>query len=362
MRVSKKSDILLKTVTEVKRHDFIACCDAANIDYDTFNPYDNWCTIIYKYDKNDNIYNILGYMKYGSKFDMLPIVCINSEIFPYDKHKQCNNELFLLPWLTNKKMDIHVNDMLIRDRVRNIIDNNYTNTSMKDILTFVFIQLAGSINKLFYNKQWKIFERNVFMKAFENITEDWLIKILKYNEIPLDFFDIVDGTFNDKIMFYNSHPTDTPPTMWFNVLLVDVPIEMMLEREVYKGGYVHLSYVDIKYYIWSKICLKASIAKTKIWMQDDDDSPFKCHIYRTEKRIKFYNPLLEKILVDLFAEEKLFYFYQGAELMHIYENAIKNYTLNYTKLFSYARRREREQNIKQFMTNHMYHLVKDIIE
>ena len=83
---------------------------------------------------------------------------------------------------------------------------------------------------------------------------------------------------------------------------------------------------------------------------------------RTEKRIKFYNPLLEKILVDLFAEEKLFYFYQGAELMHIYENAIKNYTLNYTKLFSYARRREREQDIKQFMTNHMYHLVKDIIE
>ena len=83
---------------------------------------------------------------------------------------------------------------------------------------------------------------------------------------------------------------------------------------------------------------------------------------RTEKRIKIYNPLLEKILVDLFAEEKLFYFYQGAELMHIYENAIKNYTLNYTKLFSYARRREREQDIKQFMTNHMYHLVKDIIE
>lgn len=83
---------------------------------------------------------------------------------------------------------------------------------------------------------------------------------------------------------------------------------------------------------------------------------------RTEKRIKFYNPLLEKILVDLFAEEKLFYFYQGAELMHIYENAIKSYALNYTKLFSYARRREREQDIKQFMTNHMYHLVKDIIE
>ena len=83
---------------------------------------------------------------------------------------------------------------------------------------------------------------------------------------------------------------------------------------------------------------------------------------RTEKRVKFHTPLLEKILVDLFTEKNLFYFYQGAELMHIYENALKNYTLNYTKLFSYAKRRERKQDIKQFMTNNMYHLVKDIFE
>jgi hypothetical protein len=83
---------------------------------------------------------------------------------------------------------------------------------------------------------------------------------------------------------------------------------------------------------------------------------------RTEKRVKFYTPLLEKILVDLYTENKLFYFCQGAELMHVYESALKNHTLNYTKLFSYAKRRDREQDIKQFMTNNMYHLVNDIIE
>jgi hypothetical protein len=82
---------------------------------------------------------------------------------------------------------------------------------------------------------------------------------------------------------------------------------------------------------------------------------------RTEKRVKFYTPLLEKILVDLFAEEKLFYYLQGSELMHIYENAINKYAINFTKLFSYAKRRDREQDIRQFITNHMYHLVKDII-
>ena len=83
---------------------------------------------------------------------------------------------------------------------------------------------------------------------------------------------------------------------------------------------------------------------------------------RTEKKNKFFIPTLEKMLVDLYAEEKLFYYLQGSELIHIYENAITSYTINFTKLFSYARRREREQQIKQFMTNHMFHLVKDITD
>ncbi|OQX78954.1 MAG: hypothetical protein B6D64_05575 [Bacteroidetes bacterium 4484_276] len=83
---------------------------------------------------------------------------------------------------------------------------------------------------------------------------------------------------------------------------------------------------------------------------------------RAEKNIKFYIPTIEKILVDLFAEEKLYYYVQGPELMRIYENAITNYTINFTKLFSYAKRREREQDIKKFMTNYMFHLVKDIID
>jgi len=83
---------------------------------------------------------------------------------------------------------------------------------------------------------------------------------------------------------------------------------------------------------------------------------------RMEKKVKFYTPTLEKILVDLFSEERLFFYLQGVELMHVYENAISNYTINFTKLFSYAKRREREQDIKQFMTNHMLYLIKDIID
>jgi hypothetical protein len=73
-------------------------------------------------------------------------------------------------------------------------------------------------------------------------------------------------------------------------------------------------------------------------------------------------PILEKILVDVFAENKLFYLYQGAELAHIYLYAIKNYTINFTRLFSYAKRREKEKEIKEFMIRHMHHLLRDIID
>jgi len=83
---------------------------------------------------------------------------------------------------------------------------------------------------------------------------------------------------------------------------------------------------------------------------------------KTEKEFEFYIPTLEKNLVDLFADKRLFYYVQGSELMHIYENALTSYTINFTKLFSYAKRREREQDIKEFMTNHMFHLVKDFID
>jgi len=77
---------------------------------------------------------------------------------------------------------------------------------------------------------------------------------------------------------------------------------------------------------------------------------------------KVVNPQLEKILVDLFSDEKLFYFYQRSEMVHLFENAIKRYSINYTRLFSYAKRRDRYEELKSFLNNNLKHLIMDIIE
>lgn len=83
---------------------------------------------------------------------------------------------------------------------------------------------------------------------------------------------------------------------------------------------------------------------------------------RKEKKLSLFTPLLEKILVDLFAEEKLFYLYQGPELAHICEHAIRNYTLNFTRLLGYAARREKEQEIKAFLKENLAHLVNEVMD
>ena len=69
---------------------------------------------------------------------------------------------------------------------------------------------------------------------------------------------------------------------------------------------------------------------------------------------------LEKIMVDLFADENLLHFYQGSEMVNIYEKIIDRYSINFTKLFSYAKRRKKEQEIKQFISNHISNFLEDI--
>jgi hypothetical protein len=58
---------------------------------------------------------------------------------------------------------------------------------------------------------------------------------------------------------------------------------------------------------------------------------------------------LEKLLVDLYCEQNLFYFLQGSELTNIYKNAFEKYTVNQSKLLRYANRRRKRQEIEMFI-------------
>jgi len=72
----------------------------------------------------------------------------------------------------------------------------------------------------------------------------------------------------------------------------------------------------------------------------------------TRRVEKIQVPTLEKILVDLFCDEVTFYAYRGNELVNIFDHAFKYYAVNFSRLFSYAKRRRREKPLWEFFKKH----------
>lgn len=60
---------------------------------------------------------------------------------------------------------------------------------------------------------------------------------------------------------------------------------------------------------------------------------------------------LEKLIVDLSCDKKLFAAFQGNEFVHIVNNAYKRYSIDFTKLFHYAKRRRKETELLAFLSN-----------
>lgn len=71
---------------------------------------------------------------------------------------------------------------------------------------------------------------------------------------------------------------------------------------------------------------------------------------------------IEKILVDIFCDQDIFYLYSGREQQWIFENILKAYNINFSTLLTYAERRKREQQLRSYLLNNFSDLVKDIIE
>jgi len=73
-------------------------------------------------------------------------------------------------------------------------------------------------------------------------------------------------------------------------------------------------------------------------------------------------PLLEKIMVDIFYEKNIFFFYQGEEMFNVFDKAMRNYSINFTKLFAYAKRRGQEENIKKYIIANFPDLIRKLTE
>lgn len=113
------------------------------------------------------------------------------------------------------------------------------------------------------------------------------------------------------------------------------PLYDYLKTQNYKNVYIQPEEKEIERYIFESeqpIILQSLISKTPI-----------------RKVGKIYTITLEKLIVDLFCDKNLFIAFQGAELVHIINNIYQRYSINFTTLFHYARRRGKEVDLKNYL-------------
>lgn len=134
-----------------------------------------------------------------------------------------------------------------------------------------------------------------------------------------------------------------------NILIIDI------EKEFVESAFYYLK-DSLKY----KIFLNPDINAINYYIAEShypviiknliSRSPLNNILVRNRK---IYVPMLEKILVDIYVDSKLFYIYQGSEMRHIFRNALTYYSINYTSLFGYAQRRGKRKQIKSYISRNI---------
>lgn len=140
-------------------------------------------------------------------------------------------------------------------------------------------------------------------------------------------------------------------TKWLNEWMIHQPGKflMMVEAEAsvvesvfyflkdnnYKNVFINPNNDLVERYIYEEsetLIIKSLVSKAPITMEG-----------------KISVPLVEKLLVDLYIDKKLFTPFQGNELVQIYNYVYKHYSLNITTLLAYAKRRTNDRELLDFI-------------
>lgn len=54
--------------------------------------------------------------------------------------------------------------------------------------------------------------------------------------------------------------------------------------------------------------------------------------------------------MDIFCDKKMFSTFQGTEFVDIINNSYRRYAINFTKLFNYAKRRRKEIELMEYLS------------
>ena len=269
--------IIKSFVKDVELRQFVSVCNVDNlVCFDEKNPYNDWCTILYKDSK------VIGFMLYTDPNDVKPMFELENH---YPDFSLCELDtgpsMFYIPWLFKFHLGQNVSLSRVYDSVHNLFEKVDMPTTIVDLKRLMIVQLVASA------KHYNVMVSNMkkaFFKNFLGVSQKWITRLLKYNEIKVDF---VKPLLKDIVRYFNQHPNNVKPLLWIAVPLIHVP--EMLGLPVYKGGIVHIACAEIQHWLWFKSINNMQHQKTAMWTSEFLNR-LKRHIGPRINREKVFKP------------------------------------------------------------------------
>lgn len=134
----------------------------------------------------------------------------------------------------------------------------------------------------------------------------------------------------------------------FSAIILEIEKDLLesafffLKTEI-KDLYLQPSEKEMEIYVLEKeepVIMKPLISRSPIQKKKDKNQTINI-------------PHLEKLLVDIYCERQIYFFYSGAELENIFNNAFDRYAINISRLQNYAKRRGKAPEIEEFISQEL---------
>jgi hypothetical protein len=212
--------------------------------------------------------------------------------------------------------------------------------------------------------------RNTFYRRVNRLkNETGLTEILKniYAFSDKPYFNPLKDNILRKIanIFKERFPEIdycTWQTAWLHEFMIQQPGRHFIVFETEKDM-VEQAFFLLKSPKWQVFLDADNTTIDYLSMEDKDIIVVKSMISRSPLLIqeKISIPALEKVLTDVFCDRKLFSPYTGRELSNIFKYARKKYTINHSRLLNYAARRNRKEEILDFILQAENDPLKEIL-
>lgn len=224
--------------------------------------------------------------------------------------------------------------------------SNHTNISRNELYE-IFKETQPDLKESTF--AWKIYQlkKNKILKSIKRGVYTLIIKPEYCPEISDKLKRIFSAvrreSLSDNISIWSS--------AWLNEFMIHQPMRYVIILEV-DPDVLETVYYFLRDKIYKKIYLKP-VEHIMLNYAMEEHEPIILLPFKSRSPVKKHNkiitPALEKMLVDLFADSKLFYWVQSEELINIFDEANGKYQVNFSTLIAYARRRGVDTKLKQFL-------------